>query len=244
MDKVSIRCENEVKYLETIIKNRLRTQNRNGSKAGNLYFYPSVICKILNTYEENANRKNTQRVFDSWLDSFLESVYFELITGKIVPLNMVKKVNLIPINNSSHSLQNPIVCGVSLLKKGGNFPPPIQKIEQKYEVHIVYIEQQQEKTEQVYVGTQGNVVTGISDLTVDHVQPIKETLQKNILDLTCIHGIDEIIRASGYTTKNEICKEIPKYIEINDEIYDMLKDELNLILRETKGLRMIASSVN
>lgn len=236
MAKIPIRCGDEVKYLETIIKNRLRTQNRNGSVAGNLYFYPSVISKILNAYEKSAIKS----AFNDWLNASLESVYFVLVSGKIVPLYLVKEVNLIPEEKSSTILEPSMKYGKDLLRRGSvTFSAKQQKVK-----YIVYIKYADKGPEQVYVGTEDNMVTGINDLTIDHVQPIKETLEKNILELPYMHGIDEIIRASDYTKKGEISKEIPKYIQLDEISYKGLIKELDLIRRETRGLRMIASVMN
>ena len=76
-------------------KERLNTQRRLGNQSGSLYFIPFLLLSILDKYDKNkANPNGYKKLKDKWFETMLNSVYFELTSGRIVPLYAVEKISL------------------------------------------------------------------------------------------------------------------------------------------------------
>lgn len=227
--------------LDTILKNRLRTQDRNGNDNGGLYFYPSMICTILHNYEKQPGVISKKYGFVNWLNNSLDSVFFNVGCCRKILYSEVESLIL-----ESHAICE---IGLSLPKATSYklstlFPYLTTKQKNKFKV-FVKLKRSTQKPLRVNVGTKDNLITGIDDLTIDHIQPISETLKKNASKLKYISLLDAMIRTLKLNSKRDIRQQIPQCIDYNDiTAYNELKKELNLIIRETKGLRMIASSVN
>ena len=238
---------NKKKYkytLEKVLKDRLNSQDRKVNKLGEIVFYPSVVGNILTNYENILKLKNN--AYEMWLNNSLRSVYFELKTGEIVPLCLVQELELVPVDifksvlsKRRYLLSKPTPhIYITMVKSGKMYEVYIKYLDPKNCGHII--------RQRVYVGTKDNLVKDLKDFTIDHVQPMKQTLSQNILYLPYLSAISRLIYDSGCKSdRTTVRKTISGYINYRDRIaYNGLVEELNLILRETKGLRMIASVMN
>lgn len=227
--------------LDSILKNRLRTQDRNGNDNGGLYFYPSLICTLLHQYENAPSYTGSKLGFVNWLNDSLDSVFFQVGCCRKISYSKVESLILesVPIKNRCLTLQKAVKYKLSAL-----LPAITSKQDIKYKVSVK-LKGGVQKPLRVNVGTKDNLITGIKDLTIDHVQPISKTLKKNTAKLKYISVLDAMIRMLGLKNKEDIRTQIPTLIHYNDkEAREGLVKELDLILCETKGLRMVASSVN
>ena len=218
------------KDLISVFKSRINTQRRNGNLSGGICFIPSLIRQILKKF-------GNKTFYDQWLEKTLDSVYFELDSGKIVPLRFVEHLylketatkSILPSSGSSLSGIAPIA-----------YTPTTSSSVSWYEVYVDYKENCQTYTnERVYLGDDLNLARGgIEDVTLDHVVPIRDVLTDFADQLPYLKAISYIvqnIKPSSYTN-------VKNYI-IND-ISTHLVNELNLIVQKTRGIRICSGRVN
>jgi len=215
--------------LMSIFKSRITTQRRYGNLFGGICFIPSLIGQIL----KNSGHKTD---YNKWIDKTLDSVYFELESGKIVPLRFVEHLYL-----KETTIKSILPCS------GTSLPgiAPIANIatissNNWYAVYLDYVENNHTYTnERVYLGDDLNLAYGgIKDVTMDHVVPIRDILT-NYADklpyLTAISCIMQSVKSPSYSNVNS-------YITSN--ISSQIVNELNLIVQKTRGIRICSGRVN
>ena len=239
-----------------VFGNRLRSQDRKGNDSGTIYFSPTILGSLLKQYDKACGGKGS---FTSWIEKTLKSVYFELYSGEIVPLSSVSELHLITpqqqvqvLNNNSILPQN---VKLSSIQIGAIPQPAIQKQNNMYEVYIC--RKGSTTPERVYLGDKLNLAkNGVEDLTLDHVVTTYDMREQYYDDLECIAKIDALIRYvrpqfSSIKNFRSQCNAIAKYI-VDNKIIDFmdltalnkLRDELDLIVRATRGIRVCSKRVN
>lgn len=217
------------KDLIKVFKSRINTQRRNGNVSGGICFHPSLIRQILN----NLGNKTA---YNQWIEQTLDSVYFELYSGKIVPLRLVEQLYLKEVVTPPIALSS----GISL--SGISPKTPISTSSSSiswYEVYIDYKENCQTFTdERVYLGDDLNLARGgIEDVTLDHVVPMRDILTDYVNHLPYLTAISIITQSVGTSYTN-----VSPHITGN--ISAQIADELGLIVRKTRGIRICSGRVN
>ena len=241
-------------------KERLNTQRRLGNQSGSLYFIPFLLLSILDKYDKNkANPNGYKKLKDKWFETMLNSVYFELTSGRIVPLYAVEKISL-----ETCSLRQPPSVPQNILPlKLSNLPQPLPQpvFRSKKKVYSVFIDyniveheyDKKNKTyntkirnynhERVNLGDEINLAEGgIEDLTLDHVVPIYSVLEAYREQLPYISMIDQLIKLHNGDYR---VGTITHLIDSDDpESLKELQKELNFVMRATRGLRVCSQRVN
>lgn len=233
-----------------VFENRLRSQDRAGNNSGTLYFSPTILCTLLNNYDAACSNEGS---FITWINNTLKSVYFELQTGEIIPLSAVSELHLKSstqqVANNSVSLQNIKLSSLQLV----NIPTPSAQTQNNmYEAYICRVGSN--KQERVYLGDKLNLAKdGTSDLTLDHVVTTYDMREQYQNDLEYIAKIDALIRffipqhpqMKSRTLYNAIAKDIVQIINFKDQTaLNKLNEELALIVRATRGIRVCTARVN
>ena len=234
-----------------VFENRLRSQDRAGNNSGTLYFSPTILCTLLNNYDAACSNEGS---FITWINNTLKSVYFELQTGEIIPLSAVSELHLESstqqVANNSVSLQNIQLSSLQLV----NIPTPSAQTQNNnmYEVYICRVGSN--KQERVYLGDKLNLAkNGTMDLTLDHVVTTYDMREQYQNDLEYIAKIDALIRffipqhpkMKSRKLYNAIATDIANIISFNDQTaLNKLNDELALIVRATRGIRVCTARVN
>ena len=198
--------------------------------SGGICFFPSLIGQILKNF---GNKKS----YTQWIEMTLESVYFELDSGKIVPLRSVEHLylketvfsSILPSSGSSLSGIAPIASTTATSSSVS-----------WYEVYIDYKENGHPFTnERVYLGDDLNLARGgIEDVTLDHVVPIRDILTDYAHQLPYLSAISNIV----HYVKSSSFKNVKPYIISN--ISTNIVGELNLIVQKTRGIRICSGRVN
>ena len=227
--------------LKKIFENRLKTQQRHGNMNGGLYFIPSLIYSLLIRYDKELYHKKTQS--KKWMNYLLNTIFFELMSGEIVPLNVVKELKLIEMKRMKmlfDKQNSQIQRRIKLSEKEVCLKAQDYNFSKKYGVYIT--RDGSCTLEKVFLGTEHGAVEDIDDVSLDHVTPICQVLREQSAKLNYITKIDHLIRNSN---KDYRISTIEKYIEFNDQdALNGLWDELFLIIRETHGLRVCDILVN
>lgn len=220
---------NHGKDLIKVFQSRINTQRRSGNQSGGICFNPSLIRQLL-------NKLGNKKAYNQWIEQTLDSVYFELVSGKIVPLRLVEHLYLkeaaIPSIMTSSGVPLP---GIKPITPAPALPSSISW----YEVYIDYSENCQTFTnERVYLGDDLNLARGgIEDVTLDHVVPIRDILTDNASRLPYLTAISFIAKSVGTSSAA-----VSSYITGN--ISAQIVDELNLIVQKTRGIRICSGRVN
>jgi len=221
---------NYKKGLMSIFKSRVNTQRRFGNISGGICFIPSLVKQILKNF-------GNQTLYDQWLEKTLDSVYFELESGKIVPLRLVNHLYLNEAVITS-ILPSNVTPLQGILPK--TYTSTTSSSNSWYEVYIDYIEKGQVFTnERVYLGDDLNLAKGgIEDVTLDHVVPIRNILTDYANQLPYLTAISRIIQG----VKSPSYSVVKPYITGN--ISTQIVNELNLIVQKTRGIRICSGRVN
>jgi len=234
-----------------VFENRLRSQDRPGNDSGTLYFSPTILCSLLNQYDKACGSKGS---FTTWIENTLNSVYFELMSGEILPLSAISQLHLRFIQQEgNNNCVLPAKITLSNIPLGAIPQPSIQTQGDMYEVYIC--RNGSSTPERVYLGDKLNLAKdGVKDLTLDHVVTTYDMREQYHDDLEYIAKIDALIRyfhqrhnsISNFRSEcTAIAKDIADITDFNDKTaLNKLNEELALIVRATRGIRVCSKRVN
>ena len=246
------------KNLIEVFESRLRSQDRVGNDSGTLYFSPRILSHLMTKYDEAYGKKGYVKSgsFTKWIENTLKSVYFELMSGEIVPLSAISKLHLISSKQQEQVENSKDWCPQKNSLKLSNFQIgdiPQQHSSHKPTMYEVYIcRKDSDEKEPVYLGDKLNLLEdGLRDLTLDHVVTTYDMREQYHEDLAYIAKIDALIRyflpkdEKFEKNRSSIAKNIEYIIDFNDETaLNKLKEELDLIVRATRGIRVCSKRVN
>ena len=242
------------KELIDIFRARFRTQDRKGQ----IYFLPRLYASLFDAIENTC--KLTKQAMNNWLDACIGEVYFELMTGEKVRLNDISYVSLVSCSkniDASKLYGLPSSSFRSMINKNGkiklstslqnnNRTIPSPKLCSSYTLYEVYLTRKNgNKCERVWLGDSLNLVHSIRELTLDHIQPVNQTLKNNRERLPYIMSIDKLTRAIYCRYHKSHITAIISHINTKDpKAYNGLIDEMMFVLRESHGIKICSPIAN
>lgn len=221
-------------FVATLIS-RIRTQRRFSTTYGGIGFDPPLISAVLKKY---GDKKGV--IYQKWMEKTLDSVYFCVGCRKVF-LRDVAEIHFLEEQNNTIPKTNSNVKGLISLSQF-QLPPSGTKM---YCVKISYDSCFGYSTEKrINLGDKLNLVTGIKDLTLDHVIPIRRVLDDNKDKLPYLTKISYIKEISPSKKVADICNMIDFGDNNKKKIISGIQEELNLIVKKTHGLRICAMRVN
>lgn len=233
------------------VRQRIRTQYRIGGER--MRFIPTILSEISRRYEQNfPSRKNQPSFYNIWLDSCVDNSYFETLSGKSIRLKDVSKIELvrttIPCIVSSDNQ------GIYLKKNKVNSLGELQGLDKnayipnmkdQFKVYVFYNTENGNFREIANVGGARNTVSGIDDLSLDHVVSLKKVFEENEQRFPMLKAINLLIRLKDDSkTANKYCSILGNLNFSNKEEYEQLKNEMNLLLTLCKGIVFRSGSFN
>ena len=229
MNQIPIVKDNKVhtKSFDQIIISRLRTQRRHATKYGGIGFNPPLISAVLKKY-------NDSTTFPNWINAILNTIFFEVRKGKVF-LQEVEKIILISVPS-----QNITVTHFPI-KKYKHLVPPKLKL---FKVYIKTSKWKSHAQYRVMLGDKLNLASDIDDITLDHIVPIRRVLDDNKNKLHYLTEISYIEETSGTKVVKQICNNFNAPSALSNNIIKGIKNELNFIIKMTKGIRIRVKRVN
>ena len=225
-DQAALNDEDGEIYLHntlfTKFKSRLRSQDRT---SGDKIWLPLRFIAKLYSLEKKENKQKENR-FSSWLDNLTSNIYVHYMDNN--------KINSIRINDDKFSALK------FKYNNDGTF--------------CVYVRLQEKETYNdfpVYTPTgKGNlkeqmIVKDISEIDIDHVKPIDQTLREKEQDLKVLEEVScfyKELQAQDEPDENKGVRELFEKLKEGDKL-TKLKDELDSI-SEDGVLRLMDSKCN
>ena len=224
-------CERSDNFITTLIS-RIRTQRREATKYGGIGFDPPLVAAVLQKYGDD-------RIYNKWIENTLDSVYFCVGCRKVY-LRNVEEIHFEKEQYNKSGIGNKVKKPISLSRFNiPTIPHDMYRVKISFKSCFGNTSRKP-----INLGDKLNLATGIKDLTLDHVIPIRRVLDDNKDKLPYLTKISYIKEISPSKKVADICNMIDFGDNNKKKIISGIQEELNLIVKKTHGLRICAMRVN